>query len=77
LIIRLSPEQQHDLLEWSERITAAHVGEDCLPPGYELIVSVSSEFATAEARCGSQRLDLGDVDVSLEKPGSFRRAIPP
>ncbi len=62
MIIRLSKQQQSDLLEWSAKLT----DEECLHPGYDLVISVSSIEDYAEARCGTQVLVLGDVDVTLE-----------
>lgn len=66
MIIRLSKKQQHDLLVWSGRITAAHFEEECEPPGYDLNISVTSLGASAEARCGPEMLDLGDVELIVE-----------
>lgn len=67
MIIRLSKQQQIDLLEWSAKINWAHFDEECIPPGYDLVISVSHiEESWAEARCGSQILDLGEVDVTIE-----------
>ncbi len=66
MIIQLSKEQQQALLEWSGRINRAHFEEDSLPPGYELIVSVSFLGAIAEARSDSELLELGQVDVIVE-----------
>ena len=67
MIIRLSKQQQDDLLEWSTKINCAHFDEECLHPGYDLVISVSPIVENyAEARCGSQVLVLGDVDVTLE-----------
>lgn len=63
MIIRLSQRQQHNLLEWSGKITTAHTDEESIPPGYDPVIPVSSFPATAEARCGSQTLYLGDVEV--------------
>ncbi len=66
MIIRLSLAQQKTLLEWSGKINSAHFEEDCLPPGYELIVLVSVLGTIAEARVDSQTLDLGEVEVVVE-----------
>ena len=67
MIIQLSKQQQTDLLEWSAKINWAHFEEECEPPGYDLVISVSHIGENyAEARCGSQVLDLGEVEVSIE-----------
>jgi len=67
VIIRLSKQQQSDLLEWSAKTNWAHFSEDCIPPGYDLVISVSHVAeGWAEAKCGSQILDLGEVDVTFE-----------
>ena len=66
VIIRLSNEQQQTLIEWSGRINRANYDEDCLPPGYDLIISVSFLGTTAEARSELETLDLGEVEVIIE-----------
>ncbi len=67
MIIRLSNQQKDDLSKWISKINWAHFAEECEPPGYDLVISISHVgINSAEARCGPQTLDLGDVDVSDE-----------
>jgi hypothetical protein len=67
MIIHFSKQQQDDLSAWIGKINWAHFAEECEPPGYDLVISISHVgINSAEARCGSQTLDLGDVDVSNE-----------
>ncbi len=68
MLIRLSAEQQNRLLAWNGKITAGHIEVECLPPGYDLVISVSSLGTTATARCGGMTLDLGDVEIEYLRP---------
>lgn len=64
--IRLSREQTKCLLEWAAKITKAHLEGNCEPSGYCLQVSTGSGYPSCvEAISGSNRLVLGDVDVTL------------
>ena len=65
MTITLTKEQQDKLLAWAGRITASEVSADMEPGGYRLEISVSSLGYDAEAVSGRQRLDLGDVQVTL------------
>ncbi len=64
MIIRLSKSQQDELLRWAAENTAAHIEADCLPEGYELVISVSPWGA--EATAFGHRLELGEVEVVIE-----------
>lgn len=64
MIIRLSKQQQDELLRWAEEDTAAHIQADILPPGYELVISVSPWGV--EATAFGNRLELGEVEVVIE-----------
>jgi hypothetical protein len=64
MIIRLSKQQQDELLRWAAEDTAAHFKADVLPPGYELVISVGPCGAVATAF--DHRLELGEVEVVIE-----------
>lgn len=64
--IRLSRQQTQRLLKWAGRSTEDEVEADCEPSGYYLEINVGAGYpSTIEAISGSERLDLGDVDVSM------------
>lgn len=67
MVITLSAEQQAQLFAWLRPITEAHVNDGCEPPGYSLEIRVAGGIwgSDAMAICGSQRLDLGDVKVTV------------
>ena len=68
MIIRLSQQQQKDLSKWIGKINWEHFAEESMPPGYDLVISISHIGENyAEARCGPSLLELGEVDVTLEK----------
>ncbi len=66
MLIKLSKEQQERLLIWNGKITSAHHNEDAMAPGYELVIRFSMLGADAIARSGEAKLELGDVEVTLE-----------
>ncbi len=67
MIVRLSTAQQIRLLDWSEAIGRGHVAAGCEPPGYELVITVAEPYmTTARAESGSDRIELGDVDIELD-----------
>ena len=63
MLIKLSQEQEECLLSWSGKIVEENINSGCEPPGYELIISISSFGQEAEAVCGAERLDLGDICI--------------
>lgn len=64
--ISLSPQQQAALFEWSSRTTEAHADEDCEPPSYTLEIHVSPALPTYATACsGSERIDLGEVEIEV------------
>lgn len=67
MIITLSAEQQDQLFAWLRPITEGHVNDDCMPPGYSLEIRVGGGIwgNDAMAICGSEKLDLGDVLVTI------------
>jgi len=67
MIITLTLAQQTKLLDWSGKINEDHAAADYLPPGYYLEIGICSFEITACAVCGSSRLELGDVQVTLQK----------
>lgn len=73
MIIQLTLKQQEDLLAWYRPIAAAHFEEECEPPGYKIEILVGGPLGSeALAVCGSARLDLGEVEVTLSSP--YQRA---
>lgn len=66
MVITLSAEQQDQLFAWIRPVNEAHVNEGCEIPGYTLEIRVAGPWGSdAMAVCGSQRLDLGDVTVTV------------
>ena len=66
MVITLTLEQQTQLLAWTRRITEDHINAELMPPGYTLHIEIGAPFPPdARAMCGSERLELGDVDVKL------------
>ena len=66
ITIQLSDDQAARLLAWIRQINLAHHQEECVPPGFDLVVTFSGPFGEwAEARCGGNTLDLGDVQAVL------------
>lgn len=66
MVITLTLEQQTQLLAWAGRITEDHINAESMPPGYTLHIEVGAPFPPdAWARCGSDRIELGDVDIKL------------
>ena len=68
MIIEFTREQEALLLGWAKNITIRHIDAEAEPPGYELIISVSSYGHEAEAVCGTDRIDLGCVTLTLSQP---------
>jgi hypothetical protein len=67
MLIKLSRQQELQLLEWAAEIGRAHASAGCEPPGYQLIITVAEPYgSSAEAVCGSARIDLGEVSVELD-----------
>lgn len=66
MVIALSAEQQNQLFIWLQPITQAHVNDECEPPGYSIEIRVAGPWGCdAVASCGSQRLELGGVSVTV------------
>lgn len=66
MVITLSLEQQDQLFAWIRPITEDHVNDGCEPPGYSLEIRLAGPWGSdAMAVCGSQRLELGDVSVTV------------
>lgn len=64
MLITISPEQIERVRALVEPINAAHFDEDCEPPGYSIHIWFGGPYGTsAEARCGNQTVDLGEVSV--------------
>jgi hypothetical protein len=63
VLITLSSEQVRKVNAWISPINIAHFVEECLPPGFDIVISVSPGEQTAVARCGSQQLELGEVTM--------------
>ncbi|MCF8160491.1 MAG: hypothetical protein K9J76_07295 [Polaromonas sp.] len=61
--ITLSPEQVQQVNEWMGPVNVAHFAEDCLPPGFELIIHVSLSDQWATLRCEGKEIELGDVEM--------------
>jgi hypothetical protein len=70
MLIRLSKQQESELLKWASSIASSHVEADCEPPGYELVITIAEPCTTtARAECGAASLSLGEVAVEFE--GAF------
>lgn len=66
MIITLSAKQQAQLFAWVQPIMEAHVNAGCEPPDYSIEIRVAGAWGCdAMAFCGSKRLDLGDVSVTV------------
>lgn len=67
MVITLTVEQQNQLFVWLRPITETHINNGCEPPGYTLEIRIAGGIwgSDAMAICGSQRLDLGDVTVTV------------
>lgn len=62
--ITISPEQVERVRALVAPINVAHFEEGCEPPGYSITVYFGGPYGiSAEARCGSQSVDLGEVLV--------------
>ena len=62
LIIQLNSQQIDQVNRWLKEISRTHIMEECEPPGFEIAVSFAGPWGQfAEAKCGSDVLDLGDV----------------
>lgn len=69
MIIYTTTAQDSTLQDWYRQILRAHHDDGCEPPGFtlEIELGLPSHYGiSATAVCGSQRLELGDVEV---KPG--------
>ena len=77
MLIKLSEEQEHRLLEWSARFAEAELDADIEPAGYEITIEIAPPLPSlAIARKGAQALELGEVVVLLEKlEGGCKRWI--
>ena len=66
LRLDLSQERTQRLLEWAGALTQAEVDADCLPSGYELVISIGGPFGCdAEARKSGVHLALGEISCEL------------
>lgn len=64
--ILLTAAQQESFLTWARQITSAEVDAGCEPSGVRVEVTFGGPFGNhAEAVAGSQRLELGSVEVEL------------
>lgn len=62
--ITLTPEQVQRLREFIGPVNVAHFNEECLPPGYEIVIAFAGPFGHwAIARFGKEELDLGAVGI--------------
>lgn len=62
LSIQLNSQQIDQVNRWIGEINMAHRQEECEPPGFEIVISFVGPWGqSAEAKCGSATLDLGDV----------------
>ena len=60
--IHLTQAQVDQVNAWIGAINSAHLGEECEPPGFELVVSFAGPYGQwVTAQCGSSRLELGEV----------------
>ena len=63
--ITISPEQVQLLRELVEPINLAHFNEECMPPGYSILIAFGGPFGNdAVAQCGNQSVDLGELVVN-------------
>lgn len=76
MLIEISDDQEERLLRWISEITSGEFEADVEPAGYVLEISIHPAFGyRAVAISGEQRLDLGDVLLTLgedhESPAMF------
>lgn len=63
--ITLSPEQVALMRAFVAPINAAHVEEECEPPGFTIAVTFVGPYGNfAVGQCGAQTIDLGEVDTA-------------
>jgi hypothetical protein len=63
--ISLSASQISRINSWIYEINIAHSKEECLPPGFELVISFAGPFGHwADAVCGDIKLELGEVEIT-------------
>lgn len=62
--IIISAEQVALLRELVVPMNLAHLESDCEPPGFSIVISFVGPFGSfAMGQCGSQTVDLGEVEV--------------
>ena len=62
--ITLSPQQVKKANEWMGQINVAHFDEECIPPGYDIVISVAGPLGQwAKLRCEGKELNLGEVEI--------------
>jgi hypothetical protein len=67
MLITISPEQVERVRALVAPVTAAHFDEGCEPPGYSIHIWFGGPYGnSAEAHCGSQAVDLGEVWVQQD-----------
>ena len=64
LRITLTPEQVQRLRKMVAPVNVGHFNEECLPPGYEIVIFFAGPFEHwAVARCAKEEIDLGAVGI--------------
>lgn len=64
VVIRISSEQVLKANEWLSEINSSHLKEECLPPGFEVVIMVSPWEQNLGIRCDRKEIDLGEVEMS-------------
>lgn len=65
LTISLSATQISKINDWMGKINVAHLNEECLPPGFEIVISFAGPFGHwADAVCEDKKLELGEVEIT-------------
>ena len=65
LIIKISKIQEDMISNWMGKIVEGHINEELEPPsGVNIVISIDHIWGDeAEAVSGSQRIDLGSVEI--------------
>ena len=72
LTIHLTGEQVRRVNEWIGPINVAHFREECLPPGFEIVISFAGPIGYwASARSDAKTIDLGNVVLTPCHDGSW------
>jgi hypothetical protein len=72
LSINFSAAQILKINDWIGKINFAHLHEESQPPGFEIVISFAGPFGQwADAVCGSEKIELGEVEI-VPRPIGWR-----